>query len=149
MKPIEPINRLIQTQSKLLQHTIHTKKKIERFLARKGVLDSWQGRVFFLVEFWAWTLCAEVVLAIQHLLGCCILGETSQRRSAPITKFSQPKAWISLKRVSVAPQSKLCCVIPFFILIIFRSIIQFLVVLFSLLLWLHQQTHSSKKKKWR
>uniref|UniRef100_A0A7N2M2J1 Uncharacterized protein n=1 Tax=Quercus lobata TaxID=97700 RepID=A0A7N2M2J1_QUELO len=22
----------------------------------------------------------EVVLAIQHLLGCCILGETSQRR---------------------------------------------------------------------
>ena len=40
------------------------------------------------------------------------------------------------------PQSKLCCVIPFFILIIFRSIIQFLVVLFSLLLWLHQQKHS-------
>ena len=35
--------------------------------------------------------------------------------------------------------SKLCCVIHFFILIIFRSIIQFLVVLFSLLLWLHQQ----------
>ena len=39
MRPIEPINRLIQTQSKLLQHTIHTKKKIERFLARKGVLS--------------------------------------------------------------------------------------------------------------
>ena len=36
---IEPINRLIQTQSKPLQHTIHTKKKIERFLARKGVLS--------------------------------------------------------------------------------------------------------------
>ena len=35
---IEPINRLIQTQSKLLQHTIH-KEKIERFLARKGVLS--------------------------------------------------------------------------------------------------------------
>ena len=39
MRPIEPINRLIQTQSKLLQHTIHTKKKIERFLERKGVLS--------------------------------------------------------------------------------------------------------------
>ena len=26
VRPIEPINRLIQTQSKLLQHTIHTKK---------------------------------------------------------------------------------------------------------------------------
>ena len=94
--------------------------------------------MFFLVEFWAWIVCAEVVLAIQHLLGYCILGETSQRRSAPVTKFSQPRAWISLKRVSVAPRSKLCCVIPFFILIIFRSIIQFLVVLFPLLLWLHQ-----------
>ena len=39
VRPIEPINRLIQTQSKLLQHTIHTKKKIERFLARKGILS--------------------------------------------------------------------------------------------------------------
>ena len=38
MKPIEPINRLIQTQFKLLQHTIHT-QKIERLLARKGVLS--------------------------------------------------------------------------------------------------------------
>ena len=62
--------------------------------------------MFFLVELWAWTLCAEVVLTIQHLLGCCILGETSQRRSAPVTKFSQPRAWISLKRASAAPQSK-------------------------------------------
>ena len=70
----------------------------------------------------------EVVLAIQHLLGCCILRETSKRRSAPVTKFSQLRAWISLKKASAAPQSKLCCVIPFFILIIFRSIIQFLVV---------------------
>ena len=79
-------------------------------------------------------------LEIQHLLGCCILKETSQRRSAPVTKFSQPRASISLKRVSATPQSKLCCVIPFFILIIFRSIIQFLVVLFPLLLWLHQHS---------
>ena len=75
--------------------------------------------------------------AIRHLLGCCILQETSQRRSAPVRKFSQLKAWISLKRASAAPQSKLYCVILFFILIIFRSIIQFLVVLFPLLLWLH------------
>ena len=35
---IEPINRLIQTQSKLLQYTTHT-QKIERLLARKGVLS--------------------------------------------------------------------------------------------------------------
>ena len=35
---IEPINSLIQTQSKLLQYTIHT-QKIERLLARKGVLS--------------------------------------------------------------------------------------------------------------
>ena len=34
---IEPINRLIQIQSKLLQYILK-KKKIERFLARKGVL---------------------------------------------------------------------------------------------------------------
>ena len=42
MRPIEPINRLIQTQSMLLQFTIHTKKKkkkLERLLARKGVLS--------------------------------------------------------------------------------------------------------------
>ena len=37
MRPIELINRLIQTQSKLLQYT-PKKKKIERFLARNGVL---------------------------------------------------------------------------------------------------------------
>ena len=39
MRPIKPINRLIQTQSKLLQYTIHT-QKIERLLARKDVLFS-------------------------------------------------------------------------------------------------------------
>ena len=37
MRPINRINRLIQTQFKLLQHIL---KKIERFLARKGVLSS-------------------------------------------------------------------------------------------------------------
>ena len=37
MRPIEPINRFIQNQSKLLQK--YTKKKIERFLANKGVLS--------------------------------------------------------------------------------------------------------------
>ena len=63
---------------------------------------------------------------------------------APITKFSQPRAWISLKRASAAPQSKLCCVISLFTLIIFRSIIQFLVVLFLLLLCLHQQITMAK-----
>ena len=36
MRPIERINRLIQTQFKLLQKYT---KKIERFLARKGVLS--------------------------------------------------------------------------------------------------------------
>ena len=35
VRPIEPINRLIQTQFKILQYTL---KKIERFLVRKGVL---------------------------------------------------------------------------------------------------------------
>ena len=38
VRPIEFIKRLIQTQSKLLQHT-KKKKKIERFLAKKGVLS--------------------------------------------------------------------------------------------------------------
>ena len=38
MRPIEPINRLIQTQSMLLQFTIHT-EKIERLSTRKGVLS--------------------------------------------------------------------------------------------------------------
>ena len=32
------INRLIQTQSKLLQYIVQKKKKIERLLARKGVI---------------------------------------------------------------------------------------------------------------
>ena len=36
IRPIEPINRLIQTQSKLLQYT---QKKKKRFLARKDVLS--------------------------------------------------------------------------------------------------------------
>ena len=36
MRPIEPINRLIQTQSKLLQKYT---KKIKRILARKGVIS--------------------------------------------------------------------------------------------------------------
>ena len=92
VRPIEPINRLIQTQSKLLQRKNTHKEKIERFLARKGVLS---GGILGLN-----TLCR----------GC------------------------SSQTTLVGPQSKLCCVIPFFILIIFRSIIQFLVVLFPLLL---------------
>ena len=80
------------------------------------------------------TLCRGF-LAIKHFLGCCILGETSQRRSTPVTKG------LNLLKESECRASvqKLCCVIPFFILIIFRSIIQILLVLFPLLLWLHQQ----------
>ena len=61
----------------------NTLKKIERFLARKGVLS---GGVLDLN-----TLCRGS-LAIQHLLGCCILGETSQRWSVLIIKFNQPRA---------------------------------------------------------
>ena len=38
VRPIELINKLIQTQSKLLQYTIYT-KKIESFLERKSVLS--------------------------------------------------------------------------------------------------------------
>ena len=48
-------------------------------------------------------IVSDIGLAILHLLGCPILGETSQRRSALVTKFSQPRAWISLKRASAAP----------------------------------------------
>ena len=42
VRPIELINRLIQTQFKLLQYTPKKKKKkkIERFLARKGLFSS-------------------------------------------------------------------------------------------------------------
>ena len=72
-------------------------KYLRNFRPKKGVL---------LVELWAWTLSAEIVLTIQHLLGCCILGEISQRRSTPVTKISQPRTWISLKRASSAPQFK-------------------------------------------
>ena len=104
-------------------------KYLRDFGPKKGVL---------LVELWAWTFCAEAVLAIQHLLGCCILGETSQRRSAPVTKISQPRAWISLKRASVAPQSKYCCVLIFNLIIIFSVLFSFFFVLFPLLLCLHQ-----------
>ena len=87
-------------------------KYLRNFRPKKGVL---------LVELWAWTLSAEIVLTIQHLLGCCILGETSQRRSAPVTKISQPRTWISLKRTSAMPQ---CCV-HLFKLIIFSLLFNF------------------------
>ena len=100
----------------------------EFYNIRKYLRNSRSKKGVLLVEFWAWTLCAKVVLAIQHLLGCCILWETSQRRSVPVTKFSQSRAWISLKRASAAPQSKECCVIFLIELIIFRSTIQFLFV---------------------
>ena len=39
VRPIEPINRLIQTQSKLLKKNTLKKKNLERFLARNGVLS--------------------------------------------------------------------------------------------------------------
>ena len=108
---------------------------------RKGEVKS--GGIKIGNESASWTLCAEVVLAIQHLLGCCILGETSQRRSAPVPKFSQLRAWISIReRVSrLSPNS----VVYFFFLyklIIFKSIIQFFFMLFPLLLCLHQQLAS-------
>ena len=32
------------------------------------------------------------VLSIRHLLDCSILGETSQKSFAPVTKFSQLRA---------------------------------------------------------
>ena len=80
VRPIEPINRLIQTQSKLLQKYT---KKIERFLARKGVLS---GGALGLNTLYR--SCSSYTT----FLGYCILGETSQIRSAPVTKFSQPRA---------------------------------------------------------
>ena len=83
-----------------------------------------------LVELWAWILCAEAILAIQHLLGCCILGKTSQKRSASVTKIKQPRAWMSLKRASVAPQSKYCCVF-IFKLIIFSVLFCFFLCCFN------------------
>ena len=75
MRSIEPINRLIQTHPSYCNITM-----------------LWQGRVFFLVEFRAWTLRAEVVLIIRHLLDCCILGEASQRMFALVIKISQSRA---------------------------------------------------------
>ena len=69
----------------------------------KYLRDFRPKKCVLLVELWAWTLCAEAVLTIQYLLGCCILGETSQRRYVSVTKISQIRAWISLKRASVAP----------------------------------------------
>ena len=50
----------------------------------------------------------EVVLAIRHLLGYYILGKTSQRWSAPITKFNQLRAWISLRERVPQPTSLFC-----------------------------------------
>ena len=101
--------------------------------------------MFFLVEFWSWTLCTGVVLVIRPLLGCCILEETSQKIYVPVTKISQVKAWISLKKASFAPQSKWCCLFSNLKLIIFRNIIQFLFVLFPLLLCFHQHLLYMKK----
>ena len=39
VRPIKPINRIIQTQSTQLQYTLKKEKK-KRFLAREGVLSS-------------------------------------------------------------------------------------------------------------
>ena len=61
--------------------------------------------MFFLVELWTQTLCAEFVIAKRHLLSCCILWRISQIMSGLIIKISQPRVWISLKSTSVTPQS--------------------------------------------
>ena len=74
------------------------KKKIERFLTMKGVLSSGVLDLNILCKG-----CSSHTTLIGLY---CILEETSQKRSAPITKFSQPRAWISLKRASVTSQSK-------------------------------------------
>ena len=47
---------------------------------------------------------------IDLYIGLDMYARGGEGRSAPVTKFSQPKAWISLKKTSVeanaAPQSK-------------------------------------------
>ena len=58
-------------------------KKIERFLARKGVLSV--GALDLN------TLCRDYS-SHTTLVGLLYPGETSQRRSTPVTKFSQPRA---------------------------------------------------------
>ena len=68
VRPIEPINTLIQAHSNVCQKI----QQLQAFLYTKKLRGSWQRRVFFQVELWTWTLCLKVVLAIQHLLGCCL-----------------------------------------------------------------------------
>ena len=74
------------------------KKKIERFLTMKGVLSSGVLDLNILCKG-----CSSHTTLIGLY---CILRETSQRKSASVIKFSQPRAWISSKRASAAPQSK-------------------------------------------
>ena len=60
------------------------KIKIERFLTMKGVLSSGVLDLNILCKG-----CSSHTTLIGLY---CILEETSQKRSAPITKFSQPRA---------------------------------------------------------
>ena len=88
VRPIEPINRLIQADSNLhqkiqqLQAFIHA-KQIERFFAKNNILSS---GVLGLN-----TLCKD---CSSHMtfVGLLYMGETSQRRFAPRAVISSVRS---------------------------------------------------------
>ena len=135
MRPIDPINRLIQTQSKLLQYTKHT-QKIERLLARKGVLS---GGVLGLN-----TLCRS---CSSHTTLVGLLYPRGDKSEKVCTGYKiQPTKGLNLLKESECRASVqiVLCNFLLYIINIQRSIIQFLVVLFPLLLYLHQHLASEE-----
>ena len=78
VRPIEPIKRLIQIRSKLLQYTL---KKNREVLGNEGCSFWWSFELEHFVQ--------RFVLTIRHLLGYCTLGETSQKMSTLVTKFEK------------------------------------------------------------
>ena len=127
VRPIEPINRLIQTQSKLLQYT--KKKKIEKFLARKGVLS---GGALGLN-----TLCKG---CSSHTTLVGLLYPEGDKSEKVCTGYKvQPTKGLNLLKESECHALVQIVLCNFLIeLIIFRSTILFLFVLFPLSFCLHQ-----------
>ena len=129
---IEPINRLIQNQSMLLQFTIHTKKKIERLLARKGVLS---GGTLGLN-----TLCRGCS-SHTTLVGLLYPGRDKSEKVYTGYK-NQPTKGLNLLKESKCRASVqiVLCISFLYINNIQKYYSVSLCVLFSLLLCLHQQT---------
>ena len=134
VRSIEPINRLIQAHSNLHQKIQQLKaflytKKIERFFAKKSVL--------FYGVLGLNTLCRG---CSSHMTFVGLLYPRGHKLEKVCTgyKVLPVKGLNFLKESECRASIQIMLCISYLQIIIFRSIIQFLFVLFPLLLCLHQ-----------